>query len=205
MLITTSLYISYRAILKANHEFSTQAYVSVIRDTNEATITAPSSGISDLSRHLSNEGVSAIDTGLTGRYHTPNHQRVPEKVLQACKQHGGVRFGKQHVVRSNTDGEILSHDDAVMAVSRDMLLERSNWHLVSSKAALRLVELDGVPFVLALGSDAVPSSMSRNVKVIRTSSERTKDQGSYKTSRKAARISLARDSGHWHVMQVPRG
>ena len=170
--ITTSLYISYNAALKANHEFPTQAYVSVIRDTNEATITAPSSSISDLSRHLSNEGVSAIDTGLTGRYHTPNHQRVPEKVLQACKQHGSVCFGKQHVVRSNTDGEILLHDDAVMAVSRDILLERSNWYSVSSKAALRLVELAGVPFVLALGSDAVPSSISRNVKVIKTSSSR---------------------------------
>ena len=169
---TTSLFISYKATPKANHEVSIQAYVSVIRDANEATITAPSFGISDLSRHLSNEGVSALDTGLTGRYHTPDHQKIPEKVLQTCKQHGSVHFGKQHVVRSNTDGEIISHDDAVMAVSRDMLLERSNWHSVSSKAALRLAELDGVPFVLALGSDAVPSSISRNVKVIKMSSTR---------------------------------
>lgn len=161
-----------KAVLKANDECSIQAYVSVIRDTNEATIIAPSSGISELSRHLSNEGVSALGTGLTGRYHTPNHQRVPDKVLQTCKQHGDVRFGKQHVVRSNMDGEIFLHDDAVMTVSRDILLERSNWHSVSSRAALRLVESDGEPFVLALGSDAVPSCISKNFKVIKTSSAR---------------------------------
>lgn len=116
-----------------------------------------------------------LDTGLTGRYHSPNHHGALEKVLQSCKQSGDVRFGEQHIVRSNTNGEVFLHDDAVMAVSRDILLERSNWHAVSSEAALRLVESDGMSLlVLAVGSDAVPSSVSRNVKVkvVKTSSVR---------------------------------
>lgn len=151
------------------------SYVSVIRDSNDATITVPACAISDVSRELTSEGVSVLDTGLTGRYHTPGHQEVPHKILQGCQRHGSIYFGEQHLVRSNTDGEILAQDDATQGLLRDMLIQRSNWHLVISEAMIRLHKVESenqgtTPFVLAFGTDAIPISISRKVKVLKTSS-----------------------------------
>ncbi|KAI9661722.1 MAG: Type I Iterative PKS [Bathelium mastoideum] len=74
-----------------------------------------------------------------------------------------------HVVRSNADGEVIFHDDAVMTAARDILVECSNWHSVISRAAAPLVTSDGTPFILAIGSDPVPLSISRNVEVVNPS------------------------------------
>ncbi|KAJ6173459.1 hypothetical protein N7485_006271 [Penicillium canescens] len=148
------------------------AYVSVIRSANEATITVPSSSIPDVSRHLQNEGIYVLDTGLTGRYHTHDHQGVPERVIQSCTQHARVDFGKQLDVRSDSDGQILSQHVGLMAASREILLECSNWHLALSESASRLSDMSGVPFVLAIGTDTALSSIPRNAKIAGVSSIR---------------------------------
>jgi hypothetical protein len=137
--------------------------VSVLKDTNDATITVPSSTFATISAAFVHEGVSVLDTGLAGRYHCHNYQGVPEKILQSCRQHGSIQFGVQSVVRSNKDGEILLHEDAVVMTGlRDILLEQSNWHLAISKAR---ATVDGTACVLAFGSDAIPQSISRDAKV----------------------------------------
>ncbi|KAL9093882.1 MAG: hypothetical protein Q9165_003805 [Trypethelium subeluteriae] len=156
---------SVRKVLERHHS----SYVSVIRDTNDATITVPSPDTSSVINSLSEQGISALDTGLTGRYHTTDHEEISEKVIQSCKQHGSICFGEQHVVRSNTSGEFFLHTDAVSTAVRDILLECSNWHSVISRSASGLVGSNDGSFALAIGSDAVPSSISRNLKVIRPS------------------------------------
>lgn len=137
--------------------------MSVLRDTNDATITVPSSSITALSAAFVNEGISVLDTGLAGRYHCHNYQGVPERILQCCEQHGSIQFGAQSMVRANTDGEILQHDNSVVMTGlRDILLEQSNWHSAISSARAMV---NGTVFILAFGSDAIPQTISRDAKV----------------------------------------
>ncbi|KAJ5297788.1 hypothetical protein N7508_008037 [Penicillium antarcticum] len=147
-----------------------QAYISVIRSATEATITVPSSTNPELSRTLSKFGICVIDTGLRGRYHTSAHRGVPEKVIQSCTQHARVGSRKQHDVRSDSDDQILSQHNGLMAASREILVTCSNWNLALSKTASRLSEMREVAFALAIGTDTVLSSLSRNVKIVGLSS-----------------------------------
>ncbi|KAK3938475.1 Methylphloroacetophenone synthase [Diplogelasinospora grovesii] len=137
------------------------SYISVLRDANDATITVALASVPVVSKELTNHGVTVVDTGLTGRYHTQNHLEVPEKVVGA--------FGKQQVVRSNTDGKTLPQNNGILDAIRDILLQRSNWYSVITEAVSPLAELDGSPFILAVGSDAIPLTVSRKFKVLKTS------------------------------------
>ncbi|KAJ6441026.1 Methylphloroacetophenone synthase [Purpureocillium lavendulum] len=153
--------------LQNGHYSCLASYISVLRDENGATITVPSARISAVLMDLAAEGITANDTGLRGRYHTKSHQGIPEKVVASCREHGPVCFGKQQIVRSNGDGDIFPYGDTVMGALCDILVRSSNWYSTISKAALRLPKVDKSPFILVIGSDAMPLSVSRSVKIVR--------------------------------------
>ena len=78
-----------------------------------------------------------------------------------------MRFGDQSLVRSNTDGQVIPKDDAALVTLRSIMVDRANWYLAISSAASSLYQPHGRPFILSIGADAIPQSISKTVKVVK--------------------------------------
>lgn len=78
-----------------------------------------------------------------------------------------TRFGDHSLVRSNTDGQVIPKDDATLVTLRCIMVDRANWYLAISSAASGLYQTQGPPFILSIGADAIPQSISKTVKVVR--------------------------------------
>ncbi|KAK3332590.1 hypothetical protein B0T19DRAFT_457479, partial [Cercophora scortea] len=166
------------------------AYISVHKDTHDATITASKPAMTGLAAELSGMGVAVLQTGLVGRYHSIAHGNVPDKIMRSLEafmygngvsqQLNGASL-QAAKVRSNFDGQVIASDDAeaIQIALRCILLQRSNWHAVMSSVASTLHELQGsleknyqegaAPFILSVGADAVPSSVAKEVRVVKAS------------------------------------
>lgn len=106
-----------------------------------------------------------LDTGLFGRYHASIHKDVPDKILDACHERFSPRFGDQYLVRSNTDGQILPSENAALVALQCILVDHANWYSTISTAASNLTKVPGSPFILSIGTDAVPQSVTRSFPV----------------------------------------
>lgn len=159
-----------------------QAYISVLKDTRDASITVPTSCVAALKHDLSGVRISAVDTGLGGRYHFAPLDYVVEPILQACSALGSTSFGGlRAVVRSNEDGKVMDGSDPsalVRAALRCILATRCEWTSVMTPVAEALRSEEGRPaaFIQSFGADAVPLSVSRDVKVIKASEVTSKSQ-----------------------------
>ncbi|KAI1444132.1 hypothetical protein F5Y02DRAFT_428086 [Annulohypoxylon stygium] len=145
----------------------TDAYIAVTRDLQEVTVTSSISTLETLRQDLKCRGVSAIETGLNGRYHSDIHADIPAKVINVCRGLLDPRFGRQTLVRSNSDARIISYEDAIRVALNSILLHHSNWYLTISSSASALRSLDGDPFILSIGSDAVPPTVMKGYRVVK--------------------------------------
>ncbi|TQS33501.1 hypothetical protein Golomagni_06152, partial [Golovinomyces magnicellulatus] len=118
------------------------AYLSVIRNANEATITVPSFCAAQISRRLSADGISVMDTGLTGRYHSQSHSLAPGQINSAFTELG-----------------YNLTNDAKKAV-HGIMIEVSDW-----SAQFEAANISQNDVVLTIG-DAVKCSLPRNTKTI---------------------------------------
>ncbi|KAK3680862.1 hypothetical protein B0T22DRAFT_524224 [Podospora appendiculata] len=166
------------------------AYISVQKDTHDATITASRPAVAGLAAELSGMGVAVLHTGLLGRYHSAAHGDVADKIMRSLEAYlyraaqplnGASLQGAK--VRSNFDGQVIAAaDDAevIRIALRCILLQRSNWHAVMSSVASALhglqVDLEKsdqeavvAPYILSVGADAVPSSVAKEVRVVKAS------------------------------------
>ncbi|KAL7626425.1 hypothetical protein AAE478_003197 [Parahypoxylon ruwenzoriense] len=144
-----------------------QAYISVVKDVQDATITAPTSSVTELIQELSNRTVTVLETGLTGRYHSSVHRNAIEKILQVC-QEGTIHFNREITVRSNANSRIITAADAFAAVLQSILLEQSNWHSVMLSVTPGIQDANVPGFILSIGTDAIPMSLSREIKVVKS-------------------------------------
>ncbi|OCL03381.1 hypothetical protein AOQ84DRAFT_392308 [Glonium stellatum] len=142
-------------------------YIAVVRDVRDVTITTPTSAVTTLRQHLSSTGISVLDIGLSGRYHASVHKDVPAKILDVCHERFSPRFGNQHLVRSNTNGQIIPSDNAVLVALQCILVDHADWYSTISTAASILTQVPGNPFILSIGTDAVPQSVARSFPVIK--------------------------------------
>ena len=131
-------------------------YITVLRDLRDITVTTPTSAVEALCQELAYNGVSVLDTGLSGRYHTSVHKDIPEVILDACSD---PQFGEQQLVRSNHDGKILSKGTALL-VLQDILCNQGNWY---STITLATSALPGEPTIISIGTDAMPHSIVKSL------------------------------------------
>lgn len=149
------------------------SYISVLKDTYDASITLPTSSVAALKQDLTERRISAVDTGLGGRYHYAPLERVVQPILEACSTLGPTSFGPPRaLVRSNDDGKALddsTSSDHARAALRSMLSKRCEWTSVMAPAAEALQSLAGRPgaFIQSFGADAVPLSVSKDIKVVK--------------------------------------
>ncbi|KAI4123893.1 MAG: hypothetical protein LQ338_005067 [Usnochroma carphineum] len=142
-------------------------YIAVVRDVRDVTITAPASAMEHLLEDLSQIGASVRDTGVSGRYHVGIHGGVPQKILKACQAHFSPIFDGQSLVRSNTDTRLFSDEDTALLALESILEERADWYSTMSTAASALNQNNAYPFILSIGTDAVPLSVARSFPVVK--------------------------------------
>ncbi|TPX12643.1 uncharacterized protein E0L32_000820 [Thyridium curvatum] len=157
------------------------AYISVLKDTHDASVTVPSASIGALKQELADRKVSAVDTGLSGRYHFSPLERAVEPIMEACSALGSTSFGMPRVpVRSNDDGKIMDDSNPathVRVALRSILAARCKWTSVMMPVAEALRSLPGA-FIQSFGADAVPLSVSREIKVVKAADMSAKSQQS---------------------------
>ncbi|KAI0912704.1 hypothetical protein F4823DRAFT_633075 [Ustulina deusta] len=147
-----------------NHQ---NTYIAVTRDERDVTITTPTVTAAMLQQNLSRLGVSFLDIGLSGRYHTSIHADVPLKIIEACQGRLDPRFGSQELVRSNFDGQLIPSHGAVRNVLESILVHHANWYLTISTSAQSLSKTPGHSFVLSIGGDTSTQSITKAHQIIR--------------------------------------
>ncbi|EXJ91405.1 hypothetical protein A1O1_04517 [Capronia coronata CBS 617.96] len=167
-------------------------YIAVDRDVRDVTITAPTLETESLLSKLTGHGLSVLDTGLSGRYHSITNKDVPANILDVIQRYLTEGFGSRDLVRSNTDGQVLCDDNVVLTILKSILVDRAKWHSTISIAADSLRSLHGKAFILAIGADAIPPSIARAFPVTKISLSLTHN-------------SLARDSdiSAEHPVNIP--
>ena len=101
-------------------------------DERAVTITTPTSSKDSLQKQLLKLGHSFLDIGLDGKYHNKEHADAPLNIIRACKDRLDPRFGSRELVRSNLDGAIIPHRNAVPKTLESILVQHANWHLTVS-------------------------------------------------------------------------
>ncbi|KAI5917195.1 hypothetical protein F4810DRAFT_718129 [Camillea tinctor] len=144
-----------------------KAYVAVTRDLQEFTVTAPISIVRILQQDLKRRGISALETSVNGRYHSGIHAKLPAKIIEICEGLLDPRFGRQTLVRSNTDACVIPYQDAIHVALNSILSSHSNWHLTISSSANALYNKNGDPFILSIGLDAIPPSVMKTFHVVK--------------------------------------
>lgn len=142
-----------------------QAYISVILDSTDLTITTPKRSMAALVQNLSSQGMTAKSTGLEGRYHSHVHQEALAKIFEFCDSRHDIQFppAERLIVplRSNTTAQNLTEGSLHEHATRCIMTELANWHLTISAAVSQLINIK-TPVAAAFGLiDFIPSSVIR--------------------------------------------
>ncbi|KAL9031278.1 MAG: hypothetical protein Q9196_000685 [Gyalolechia fulgens] len=165
---TTSLAVRWRSeaghdnILKILENYP-EAYISVIYDTTDVTITVPKDCVAPLVERLYSQGMTVRSTGLEGRYHTHRHHDATVSLLAFCETRSNMRFPMAEKLlvplRSNTTAHEIQtgalHEHAV----RGIMLELANWHLTVFAAVSQLIQIRK-PVAASFGvQEVIPSRL----------------------------------------------
>lgn len=120
-----------------------------------------------LLEELSRVGASVLDTGVSGRYHAAIHKGNPQKILKTCQAHFSPTLDGHSLVRSNTDAHLFTDEDTALLALECILGERADWYSTISAAASALNQIGADPFILSIGTDAVPQSVARSFPVVK--------------------------------------
>ncbi|KAF2135593.1 uncharacterized protein K452DRAFT_260436 [Aplosporella prunicola CBS 121167] len=147
------------------------AYVSVISDSEAATITAPKADAAALHAHLLATGFSVKEIPLTGRFHIAAHQSSAQTLKKLCLAIEELQLPSAEdlvlPLRSNIDGEVIVSGSLSDIAIDSLLCHQSQWHLTISKAITKLGN-QGQSLVLTAGfSECLPRSTHRapNLKI----------------------------------------
>lgn len=127
----------------------------------------PAHLLEELSTELSKCGATVRDTGVTGRYHVPVYEGVPQKILAVCPVQYRSLFEGRPIVRSNTDASLLTDDNAALFALNSILGEPADWYLTMSAATAELPESGPSHFLLSFGTDAIPQSIARTFTIVK--------------------------------------
>ena len=121
-----------------------------------------------LLEELTQIGASVRDTGVSGRFHNALFQGIPHKILESCQANYNPSFNGNCLVRSNTNAESFPHGDTALLALESVLVERAEWYRTMSAAtSLMTTQTSTEPFILSIGNDPVPSSISKVFPVVK--------------------------------------
>ena len=152
-----------REILKGYND----AYISVIADETDVTVTVAKTHMAALSQELSEEGMSVIRTGLEGRYHSPKNEDSVNRIMELSEsQHGLCLPDARDLltpVRSNTTSQIITQGSLNQQTLHCIIHELANWHATFFAAASHLGQ-SGDDLILSFGTTkSIPSSFAKQL------------------------------------------
>ncbi|RWA11691.1 hypothetical protein EKO27_g3412 [Xylaria grammica] len=138
-----------------------KVYLAAVRDERDITITTPAEAATTLREDLSQNGLSFLEIGLNGRYHTSIHAGIPLKIINACEDRLDPRFGSRELVRSNFDGQVIPRHEAVSELLESILVQHVNWYLTISTSAQCISQASEQPLILSIGGDTTAQSIKK--------------------------------------------
>lgn len=159
-------HVRVREILKGYQN----AYVSVVMDETNFTVTAAKKDISALSQELSEEGMSVMPIGIEGCYHSTSNRSLTDQLLALCGSLPNLSFPEADrlrvPVRSNTTSKIITEGSLTRIAFECILVEVSDWHHTILAAASDL-DTTQDKVVLVLGTArAIPRSIAKQMNTI---------------------------------------
>ncbi|KAI0159791.1 hypothetical protein GGR57DRAFT_521034 [Xylariaceae sp. FL1272] len=142
-------------------------YIAAIRDEQDLILTAPAAAAMSIRQDLALHGASFHEFDLPGRYHTPIHREVPPKIITACDGLLDPRFGRTELVRSNTDGHVISHQNAVAEVLEAILARSVNWVKTFRTSAQFVDTASEDSYILSVGGDSIIKSVTETHHIVR--------------------------------------
>ncbi|KAI1452552.1 hypothetical protein F4805DRAFT_462631 [Annulohypoxylon moriforme] len=100
-------------------QFPDDAYVSVRYDERRSTITISKRAVPKLLQKLQEAGITAVSTGLRGRFHSTEHSGIIRKLLRLCDSVPGWRF---------MDINTRTPDDEHKTALRALLVDECDWY-----------------------------------------------------------------------------
>lgn len=154
---------SVREILKGYND----AYISVIADETDVTVTVAKTNMAALSQELSEEGMSVIRTGLEGRYHSPKNKNSVTRIMELCETRHGLCLPDARdlltPVRSNTTSRTITRGSLNQQVLHCIIHDLANWHAAFSAAASHL-DQSRDDLILNFGTTkSIPSSFAKQL------------------------------------------
>ena len=141
------------------------AYIGVIVDETDVTITVAKNKMAALSHLLSEEGMSVMPIGLEGRYHSSTNEDSASRVLAFCGSHPGLSFPHAQdllvPVRSNATSQIIIEGSLNEHAVECIMLELSNWRNAISGAVSDLTPSED-NLIMGFGTTkSIPSSLAK--------------------------------------------
>ncbi|KAL4987377.1 hypothetical protein BDW68DRAFT_188060 [Aspergillus falconensis] len=143
------------------------AYISVIADELNSTVTAPTTSLDALSQSLASKGLSAKRFDLRGRFHHSTHKKALESLSKLVVSNPDFQLSHSELlapVYSNIDGQLLSSDSIIDTLLQSILVQRCDWHASISMALEQCS--DGKTSVVQFGLvECIPSSVLRQARL----------------------------------------
>ncbi|KAL3431737.1 hypothetical protein BDV09DRAFT_206463 [Aspergillus tetrazonus] len=144
------------------------AYISVITDELNATVTAPTASLDALSQSLASNGLSAKRFDLRGRFHHPAHKKALEGLYNLAASNPAFQFSHSELlapVYSNIDGQLLSSDSIIDTLLQSILVRRCDWY-ASITTALHKCSSGGKTSVVQFSLvECIPPSVLRQARL----------------------------------------
>ncbi|RAL09587.1 putative polyketide synthase [Aspergillus homomorphus CBS 101889] len=144
-----------------------EAYISVLYDTQRATVTISQHTASLLVQQLHAAGMVASEVGLQGRFHCRQYEKDLETVLRFCDSEPRFQFpdASQLALPSytNTDGQPLVTGRLHHLALRAVLVEQCNWYKTFTAVQSSVLQSDSDVAVSFGPSRSVPPSLVRQL------------------------------------------
>ncbi|EKG10413.1 Beta-ketoacyl synthase [Macrophomina phaseolina MS6] len=148
-------------------ELHTSAYVSVISDSNTATVTVAEPESDRLLSELASNGFSAKPISLAGRFHSSVHETAANRLIELCSGYADLQLpGASELLaplRSNSDGQVIKAGSLSTIAVKSLLCHPSRWHDTITNAVGELQPDQGHPVtILNIGlADFLPRELHK--------------------------------------------
>ncbi|KAH6658935.1 putative polyketide synthase [Truncatella angustata] len=144
------------------------AYISVLYDSNRATITCPKSSVDTLRERLKASEVTATEIGLRGRFHNGVHESMLKDIITFCNTYPHLRLPDASGLRLPVHGDSVDEAATIFmplheVALRAILLEPSDWIKSFAIVSNRLDE-NSASRVVSFGPErCIPPSAVRSL------------------------------------------
>ena len=141
-----------------------QAYIAVIADHNNISVTVPKSQALPFVEDLSAQGLLVRSLGIDGRFHSSAHENSLSKVINFCRSTAWDKFldakDLRLSIRVNSEARVISEGSLYEIAAATLLTRVSDWYSVVRAATEAISHKKDATIVVFGLSDCVPASIA---------------------------------------------